>query len=126
MATVAQGHVIVRRMADADLKQVRRIERAAYGASLPGTPFERELRNGLAEYLVAVEHPEPTVTPAEEHRSLLDSFRRLFSHEPEPRVLGFLGVWYTIDQLHVVTVAVDPAEQGRGIAQRLLLEAHRL
>lgn len=126
MATVAQGRIVIRRMTAADLKQVRRIERAAYGSSLPGTPFERELRNGLAEYLVAVERPDAPPPPAEEHRSLLDSFRRLFNHDPEPRVLGFLGVWYTVDQLHVVTVAVDPAEQGHGIAQRLLLECHRL
>jgi len=126
MATVAQGRIVIRRMTAADLKQVRRIERAAYGSSLPGTPFERELRNGLAEYLVAVERPDAPPPPVEEHRSLLDSVRRFFSHDPEPRILGFLGVWYTVDQLHVVTVAVDPAEQGRGIAQRLLLECHRL
>jgi len=126
MATVAEGRILIRRMAETDLKQVRRIERAAYGTALPGTPFERELRNGLAEYLVAVEHSEPTGDAPEEHRSLLHSLRRLFSHDPEQRVLGFLGVWYTVDQLHVVTVAVDPAEQGRGVAQRLLLECHRL
>lgn len=126
MATVAEGQVLIRRMTDADLKQVRRIERAAYGSSLPGTPFERELRNGLAEYLVALDRSEPSELPPEEHRSLLSSLRRWFNHEAEERVLGFLGVWYTVDQLHVVTVAVDPAEQGRGIAQRLLLECHRL
>lgn len=126
MATVAEGQVLIRRMTDADLKQVRRIERAAYGSSLPGTPFERELRNGLAEYLVALDRSEPSELPPEEHRSLLSSLRQWFNHEAEERVLGFLGVWYTVDQLHVVTVAVDPAEQGRGIAQRLLLECHRL
>jgi ribosomal-protein-alanine N-acetyltransferase len=126
MATVAEGRILIRRMTEADLKQVRRIERAAYGSSLPGTPFERELRNGLAEYLVAIEAPTASDVPAEDHRSLFDALRRLFSHDPEERVLGFLGVWYTVDQLHVVTVAVDPAEQGRGIAQRLLLECHRL
>lgn len=126
MATVAEGRIVIRRMTESDLKQVRRIERAAYGASLPGTPFERELRNGLAEYLVAVERPDAGASDIGERHSLFDSFRRLFSHDPEPRVLGFLGVWYTVDQLHVVTVAVDPAEQGRGVAQRLLLEAHRL
>lgn len=116
--------MLIRAMTEADLKQVRRIERAAYGTSLPGTPFEREIKNGLAQYLVAVERPEDAA--AEPSRSLLHSLRRIFSHEPEERALGFLGVWYTVDQLHVVTVAVDPAEQGRGIAQRLLLECHRL
>ncbi|MGE0133592.1 MAG: ribosomal protein S18-alanine N-acetyltransferase [Dehalococcoidia bacterium] len=126
MATVAQDRILIRPMLEADLKQVRRIERAAYGSSLPGTPFERELRNGLAGYLVAVQPPTTTDGRPAEHHTLFDSLRRLFAHDPEPRVLGFLGVWYTVDQLHVVTVAVDPAEQGRGIAQRLLLECHRL
>jgi ribosomal-protein-alanine N-acetyltransferase len=125
MATVAAGRILIRPMAEADLRQVRRVERAAYGPSMPGTPFERELHNGLAQYLVAVEHNEerPTV---EDHGGLLHSVRRLFSHGPEDRLLGFVGVWYTTRQLHIVTVAVDPSEQGRGIGQALLLECHRL
>ena len=113
-------------MAVADLREVRRVERAAYGAALPGTPFERELRNGLAHYLVAVEAPAAP-TQADEPGGLLRSLRRLFVPTPqEPRLLGFAGVWYTTKQLHIVTVAVEPSEQGRGIAQRLLFECHRL
>lgn len=112
-------------MQTGDLRQVRRIERAAYGPNLPGTPFERELNNGLAHYLVAVErsaHGEPRHDGA-----VVGAIRRILGlDEPDEVVLGFLGLWYTIDQLHVVTVAVDPAQQHRGIAQRLLLEAHTL
>lgn len=124
MATVAGGRILIRPMADGDLKQVRRIERAAYGPSTPGTPFERELHNGLAQYLVAVEPAD--ARPAEELHSILRPLRRLFAHDVEDRVVGFLGVWYTVDQLHIVTIAVDPAAQGHGVARRLLLESHRL
>ena len=37
-----------------------------------------------------------------------------------------MGVWYMIDQLHLVTIAVDPGAQGRGLGQRLLLECLEL
>jgi ribosomal-protein-alanine N-acetyltransferase len=125
MAAVAGGRVLIRPMVESDLRQVRRVERAAYGPSMPGTPFERELHNGLAHYLVAVEHNEerPAVT---EQGGLFHSMRRLFSRTQEERLLGFIGVWYTTQQLHIVTVAVAPSEQGRGIAQALLFESHRL
>lgn len=125
MATVAAGRILIRPMAEADVRQARRVERAAYGASMPGTPFERELHNGLAQYLVAVEHHDARAV-VEEHNGLLRSVRRLFSRPQEDRLLGFVGVWYTTQQLHIVTVAVEPSEQGRGIAQRLLFECHRL
>lgn len=125
MAAVAGGRIILRPMTESDLRNVRRVERAAYGASTPGTPFERELHNGLAHYVVAVEQPgEPE--PIEDESGFLQSVRRLFARTREDRLLGFAGVWYTTKQLHIVTVAVDPAEQGRGIGQRLLFECHRL
>jgi len=125
MATVAEGRVLIRPMAEADLRRVRRVERAAYGPAVPGTPFERELRNGLAQYLVAIERAEAP-PGGEEPDGLLRSFRRLFARAREERIAGFAGVWYTVNQLHIVTVAVDPSEQGRGIGQRLLFECYRL
>lgn len=125
MATVASGRISIRPMAVADLREVRRVERAAYGASLPGTPFERELRNGLAQYLVAAEVADPA--PPDDTGGFMHSLRKMFSSGPqEPRLLGFAGVWYTTKQLHIVTVAVEPSEQGRGVAQALLFECHRL
>jgi ribosomal-protein-alanine N-acetyltransferase len=124
MAAVAGGRILIRPMTEADLRRVRRVERAAYGASTPGTPFERELHNGLAQYLVAVEHGEER--PLTEEHGLFSSVRRLFFRQQEERLLGFIGVWYTTQQLHIVTVAVEPSEQGRGIGQALLLESYRL
>lgn len=125
MATATGRRIAIRPMETGDLRQVRRIERAAYGTNVPGTPFERELHNGLAQYVVAVErsaHQQPRHDGA-----VIGIIRRVLGlNEPDETVLGFLGLWYTIDQMHVVTIAVDPAQQHRGIAQRLLLEAHTL
>lgn len=125
MATTTARRIAVRPMTEADLRQVRRIERAAYGPNVPGTPFERELHNGLAQYLVAVERPAEDAPPREP--SILTAVRRLLRlGAPDEAILGFVGLWYTIDQLHVVTIAVDPGLQHRGIAQRLLLEVYTL
>jgi ribosomal-protein-alanine acetyltransferase len=127
MATAAVRRIAIRPMTAADIRQVRRIERAAYGASTPGTPFEREIANGLAQYLVAVERDE---SPPEEQRVPVGPVRRLLHWLPggggTERIVGFVGVWFTVDQLHVVTVAVDPSAQHQGIAQRLLLEVYAL
>lgn len=115
--TVATSHMLLREMRPSDIPRVRRIEVAAYADAWPATTFEAELRNGLALYLVAAD-----VTPAE-LRPRLSMWRRLLApaHEAE-RVVGYCGAWFTQDQMHIVTVAVDPSRQGEGIAQRLLLE----
>ena len=36
-------------------------------------------------------------------------------------IAGYAGAWFTHDQLHLVTLAVAPQYQGRGIGQALLL-----
>ena len=41
-------------------------------------------------------------------------------------MVGFAGVWFTVDQQHLVTIAVDPAYQRRGIARRMLLHCFSL
>jgi len=40
--------------------------------------------------------------------------------------VGFAGVWFTRDQLHLVTIAVDPGWQRRGVAALLLLRCVEL
>ena len=48
--------------------------------------------------------------------------RRLSRRVAMDRIVGFMGVWYMQDQMHLVTIAVDPTQQGRGIGARLLLD----
>jgi len=94
--------VVLREMTPDDIPEVQRIESAAYQDAWPARLFAKELENAFAQYLVAVERPG--------------------GGEEGERIVGFMGVWYMIDQLHLVTIAVDPTRQGRGLGQRLLLE----
>lgn len=111
--------ITIRAMTERDLRAVRRLERAAYGRSAPGTPFERDLRNGLAEYVVATD-------PLRPRRSMLGVAVDAMLRRPREPLLGFAGVWYMVDQLHIVTIAVDPAAQRRSIGTRLLLHCFAL
>ena len=87
-----------RPMTARDIRAVRRIERAAFEDAWPARTFETELRNGFADYFLAV-----------------------LPGRPE-RLLGYAGVWYMPKQLHLVTIGVHPDTQGRGVGARLLLE----
>ena len=119
----AGGPIAIRPLTPADVRTVRRLERAAYGSANPRTAFERELRNGLSAYLAAVDADGER--PAQRRRWTRRGpvgwlRRRLGAGEGAP-ILGFAGVWYTHEQLHLVTIAVDPRQQRRGIGLALLL-----
>ena len=122
----AGGRITIRPLTPADVRAARRLERAAYGSANPRTAFERELRNGLAAYLVAVDADDDVERPARrrwQDRGPLGWLRRRLGAGEDAPILGFAGVWYTHEQLHLVTIAVDPRAQRRGIGLALLLAA---
>ncbi len=120
METMA-SRISLRDMTRDDIPAVKRIESAAYQDAWPARLFEQELANGFAHYVVAVEETAdpPPAGP-------LTALRRAIFGGTHERVVGFMGVWYMVDQLHLVTIAVDPAQQRRGIGTRLLLEVFDL
>lgn len=110
----ASPRILLRDMTEDDIRAVRAIESRAYEDAWPARTFEEELRNAFAHYRVAVElQPEAS--------GALATIRRKIAGTPE-RVLGFMGCWYMVDQIHLVTLAVDPGEQGKGVGRRLLLD----
>ncbi|MGE3961122.1 MAG: ribosomal protein S18-alanine N-acetyltransferase [Dehalococcoidia bacterium] len=121
MDTTAAARISLRDMTRDDVAAVKRIESAAYQDAWPARLFEQELANGFAHYVVAIE--ESTDPPP---AGPLTALRRAMFGGTHERIVGFMGVWYMVDQLHLVTIAVDPAQQGRGIGQRLLLEVFDL
>jgi [ribosomal protein S18]-alanine N-acetyltransferase len=93
-------------MMDGDLDRVRHIEQLAYGTDAwTRRALKDELVNGFSEYVVA----ELSSSAAQ-----------------SSELVGFAGVWFMRDQLHLVTIAVDPKRRRLGIAARLLLRCFEL
>lgn len=90
-------------MAEADLPTVLAMERDLFDEPVSLVTMQRELANPLALYLVACPGDTPPATPAP--------------------VLGYIGVWFIVDEAHVISLAVQPEARRRGIASALLLSA---
>jgi len=83
-------------MEPGDIPEVMAVERAAYTRGWPTTAFERELtQNTMARYVVL--------------------------REGEPgRLLAFGGLWLMANEAHIVTIAVLPEEQRRGLGRAVV------
>lgn len=92
-------------MTEFDLDHVRNIEHEAYDTDFwSRRTFEEELVNGFSEYLIA----------------------EIVDDEQQNQILGFAGVWFMKDQLHLVTLAVLPSFQKIGIGSILLINCFGL
>lgn len=123
MALRTATRILLRDMTRADIREVRRIESRAYADAWPARTFETELNNRFARYRVAVERPvEDAPAEARAPSGPFAALRRLFGGRDRgaERIVGFMGVWYMVDQLHLVTIATAPDAQGSGLGQRLL------
>jgi [ribosomal protein S18]-alanine N-acetyltransferase len=81
-----------------DLPAVMEIDRLSFTLPWPERSFRFELTgNDAAHLLVAV-------APWGE----------------EERIVGFLGYWLLVDEMHISTLAVHPELRGRGIGELLL------
>jgi ribosomal-protein-alanine N-acetyltransferase len=85
----------IRAMSVADLPAVHAIEHASFSTPWPDDAYRSEIEtNRLATYVVATLRDE---------------------------VVAFAGIWLMVDEAHITTFAVDPANRRRGIGERLLL-----
>ena len=78
-----------------DIEHVSRLERRCYTLPWSSSAYVTEVGNTSAHYVVA---KDETGT-----------------------LLGYAGMWVIMDELHVTTIAVDPAQRGRRIGERLLI-----
>lgn len=134
----------VRPMDLGDISQVMEIEEESFLNMWPAMAFKRDIQhNRLARYLVVVEQREGTdeaaAPPAEGEPGevpvppvgvgrWLGELNRLFGSEEEVEasrepIVGFVGVWLTLDEAHIVTIAVRESHRGRGIGELLLIAA---
>lgn len=124
----------VRPMAQADVREVAEIEKQAFPTLFPPTPFRRELAKRNASYLVAsedrVEPDRPAREPVQSDvRGRVAGLARLAGSllgrgsEAEGTIVGFIGLWYVVDEAHVVSVGVGTDYRGCGIGELLLMSA---
>lgn len=88
--------ILIRRMRVADIENVSRIERRCYSLPWSSTAYVTEINNPSAYYTVAI--VESGV------------------------VAGYAGMWLTMRETHITTIAVDPEYRGQRIGERLLID----
>ncbi len=123
--------ITLRPMTTADIPRVIEIERQSFPTTWPVTAYKQELeQNQLARYILAV-MPDTAAASPSPARGLRARLRRLLHRgqsvpAPAERIAGYLGLWYMIDEAHIVAVATDPALRRRGIGELLVAEALEL
>lgn len=116
-------------MVEQDIEQVQRIERQSFSTVWSANTYRTELRNtATSRYIVARASPTPPPPRSEpQHRRgrLSGIFSVLFGSptttetSPYP-IVGYGGLWLSVDEGHITTIAVDPDYRGRGIGELLL------
>ncbi|MCB9099510.1 MAG: ribosomal protein S18-alanine N-acetyltransferase [Anaerolineales bacterium] len=95
-----------------DLSAAAAIETAAYATHPPQRDYRRELNSHLAHYLAL--------------RVLFTTLYDSLSDASLAKLIGVAGFWLLADEIHVVTIAVEPHWKGLGLGEWLfiaLLEA---
>ena len=117
-------------MQEDDIPAIQAIERESFTIPWSANTYRRELRNREAcRYVIARESEQlpqqpPLNAPQRGLAERLSAFfAGLFPHEPAQRnvsIVGYGGIWLTVDDAHITTIAVAPSHRGRGIGELLL------
>ena len=85
--------MICRRMTKDDIDGVYKIEKISFADPWSKESIRTELKNPLSNYIVC---------------------------ERDGVIVGYLGVWFIIDEAHITNVAVDPSHRKAGIGSSLI------
>ena len=117
-------------MVEGDIEQVQGIERRSFSTPWSANTYRHELRNASnSRYIVAraaATPPPPRGEGQPLRRGLLASLLPgLFSPPPSAvaspyPVVGYGGLWLSVDEGHITTIAVAPEYRGRGIGELVL------
>jgi ribosomal-protein-alanine N-acetyltransferase len=118
--------VQMRLMSQEDVPQVTEIDREAFPTMWPPANYQREMKNGLAHYIVAIEdRQEAKALPEKGLAALLARVRRLFGNGPVlsagQYIIGFAGLWMLAGEAHITNIAVREKHRRRGIGEALLI-----
>lgn len=116
-------------MRETDVPRVQEIERQSFTTPWSATTYLRELRSPeYSRYIVARSsrtRPRDEQPPEPEPRrnwlaNLLPArFGTQATPSPYP-VVGYGGIWLTVDEAHITTIASAPEVRGKGIGELLL------
>lgn len=118
-------------MTEDDIPEVQQIEAQSFSTLWsPGT-YRREIRNTQScRYIVvrtSLTPPPPnpsTPSPPARNGFFSQLLKALFPQPATPAapaaIVGYGGLWLTVDDAHVTTIAVDPTHRGRGVGELLL------
>jgi [ribosomal protein S18]-alanine N-acetyltransferase len=96
------NEVTIRRMELADLDAVKEIDDLSFNLPWPRRAFLFELQDNPAGYLYVAEVPDSVA---------------------KHQVIGMIGLWLIIDEVHINTLAVHPAHRRRGVGEQLVSAA---
>jgi ribosomal-protein-alanine N-acetyltransferase len=123
-------YYFVEPMAEVDIDAVQEIERRSFTTPWSASTYRHELRSQTSRYIVG--RCSPTLPPPREERplprrgllamllpGLFTRTAALENPNPYP-VVGYGGVWLSLDEGHITTIATAPEYRGRGVGELLL------
>lgn len=90
-----ENNIIIRPMTIDDVDEVYRVEEDCFVDPWSKDSIRKELKNNLARYLVA---------------------------QLDNKIVGYVGVWFVVDEGHITNVAVHSDYRGKKIGDRLVKE----
>lgn len=90
-----ENNLIIRTMTKDDIDDVYKVEEDCFADPWSKEAIRQELKNNLARYIVA---------------------------EIDGKVVGYVGVWFVLDEGHITNVAVHSDYRGKKIGDKLIKE----
>jgi ribosomal-protein-alanine N-acetyltransferase len=110
----------IRPAAESDLPIIVTLQARCFPTALPKAHLRRELlKNRLAEYFMAELAPDSLVRQVGA-RSVEPAVGSKGPEDREGEVVGYVAVWWLVDEAHVSAIAVDPAWRRQGVARCLM------
>lgn len=92
-------NITISKMTFEDLEGVYEIDKESFPIPWRESSFEEELKNILATYLVA---------------------------KIQDKIVGYIGMWFIIDECHITNIAVSTKYRRMGIAKKLINKTLKL
>ena len=90
---------VISKLTKDDLEGIYEVEKQSFPIPWPISSFEEELKNLLATYLVV---------------------------KDENKIIAYIGMWFVMDECHIMNIAVLPDYRRQGIATSLIQEMFKL